>query len=246
MIKSLALLSGGLATRLRPVTETIPKSMIDINGRPFIAHQLELLKKKGIEEVVICAGYLGGLIKDYVKDGSAFGINARYSFDGDRLLGTGGAVKKAMPLLEDLFYVMYGDSYLDVDFIKIADFFTGNNKKGLMTVLKNDGWWDKSNVIFEKGRIVNYDKNSKDPGMKYIDYGLGILRKEVFDKIKENEVKDLADIYRDLLNEEQLLGYEVKERFYEIGSFRGIEETREYLLRKSSKKGEFNGNEGTY
>ena len=232
MIDTLVLIAGGLATRLRPITQTIPKALIDINGKPFIEHQLELLEKNGIKEVIICAGYLGEQIEDFVGDGSAFGIKVRYSFDGDKLLGTGGAIKKALPFLSNEFFVMYGDSYLNVDYCDVAGFFLKNDKKALMTVLKNDGQWDKSNVICKSGQIVNYDKKNTVPEMDYIDYGLGILRKVVFDDIKDDEVVDLAEIYKKLVNEKQLLGYEVKERFYEIGSFQGIEETKAYLLKK--------------
>ncbi len=239
---TLALLAGGLATRLRPITQEIPKAMIDINGKPFIVRQLELLNKNGIKEVIICAGYLGEQIRDYIKDGSGSGMKVEYSFDGDKLLGTGGAIKKALPLLNDVFFVMYGDSYLDVDFREIASYFLRSNKKALMTVLKNNGQWDKSNVVFKNGRIINYDKKYFVPEMNYIDYGLGIMRKSVFNDIKDNEVVDLADIYKYLVNEDQLVGYEVKERFYEIGSFKGIEETREYLLKKIIT-GDFNGNQ---
>jgi NDP-sugar pyrophosphorylase family protein len=229
MILQIAILAGGLATRLKPVSQKIPKSMIEISGKPFIAHQLELLKRNGIKDIVICAGYLGEQIRDYVKDGSDFGVNVKYSFDGDRLLGTGGAIRKALYLLPENFFVIYGDSYLDVNFKEISDFFFKNNAKALMTVLKNDGRWDKSNVIYRDGRIIKYDKKNIVPEMDYIDYGLGILSRDVFNDIEENIVIDLADIYKSLAREKRLFGYEVKERFYEVGSFRGIEETREYL-----------------
>jgi N-acetyl-alpha-D-muramate 1-phosphate uridylyltransferase len=232
MITSLALLAGGLATRLYPVTQKIPKSMIDINGKPFISHQLGLLKKNGIEEVVICSGYLGEQIKDYVKNGEAWDIFVKYSFDGEKLLGTGGALKKALPMLKDVFFVMYGDSYLPVNFREIADFYSGKNIKALMTVVHNEDKWDKSNVEFVNDRIAVYDKKNKTPEMKYIDYGLGIITKECFHGIKENEVVDLADIYKKLVKEEELLGYDVKKRFYEIGSFSGIEETKEFLKKE--------------
>jgi NDP-sugar pyrophosphorylase family protein len=232
MIDNIVIIAGGLATRLYPATLKIPKAMIEINGKPFIHHQLELLKEKGLEKAVLCIGYLGEMIRDYVADGSRFGLKVSYSYDGDRLLGTAGAIKKALPLLPDVFFVMYGDSYLPIDFKSISEYFLGYDKKALMTVIKNDNKWDKSNVIFDRGVIAEYNKKSSSPEMKYIDYGLGIITKTCFDEVKDNEAADLADIYSALVSGGQLIGYEVKERFYEIGSLRGIEETKEFLLKE--------------
>lgn len=229
MIKSLVLLAGGLATRLKPISEKIPKSMIDIAGKPFIEHQLELIKKNNISKVVICAGYLGDQIKEFAGDGSAFGLEIKYSFDGEKLLGTGGAIKKALNMLEDSFFVMYGDSYLNTDFKVINEYFFSDKKAGLMTVYKNEGRWDKSNIEFRNGEIINYDKKVSDIKMQYIDYGLGILTKKSFDDFNNEVVFDLEDVYKNLLRKKELSGFEVKERFYEIGSVEGIKETEKYL-----------------
>ena len=231
MIEQAVIIAGGLATRLYPVTKKIPKSMIEINGKPFIDHQLKLLKNNGIEKVVVCAGYLGEMVEEYVGDGSNWDLDVKFSFDGEKLLGTGGAVRKSIAMLDERFFVIYGDSYLPVDFRKVAAYFENNDKSALMTVIQNGDRWDKSNVIFENGCIVKYDKKDKSPEMKHIDYGLGIFRKEVFEKINENDVVDLADIYKDLLKKNKLAGYEIFERFYEIGSFSGIEELK-LLLKK--------------
>lgn len=230
MIKKCALIAGGMATRLYPVTKTIPKSLININGKPFISHQLNLLKNNGITEVVICSGYLGDQIKDVIKEGKDFKINVKYSFDGDKLLGTGGTIKKALHMLGDVFFVMYGDSYLPINFKEVSDFYDKTNKKALMVIIKNDNIWDKSNLIYKNNKIIKYDKKDISSDMKYIDYGLGILTKGCFLNIKENDVIDLADIYKDLVNQEQLAGFEVNKRFYEIGSFQGIQETEEYFI----------------
>jgi len=229
MIESTVIIAGGLATRLYPVTKKIPKSMIDINDEPFISHQLKLLKKNGINEVIICAGYLGEMIKNFTGDGRKFGLNIKYSFDGEKLLGTGGAVKKAINLLPDTFFIMYGDSYLPVDFQKISDYFNKNDKNALMTVMENSDKFDMSNVIYQNNKIIKYDKKEKVPEMNYIDYGLGIFKKNIFSNIKENEVIDLANIYKNLIEKDDLLGYEIKERFYEIGSFTGIEDLKIFL-----------------
>jgi len=224
-IDEIAILAGGLATRLKPVTETIPKSLIEVAGKPFIYHQLRLLQSKGIKKAVICAGYLGEQIKDYVRNGDEYGIQVEYSFDGNKLLGTGGAIKNSLKFFKSNFFILYGDSYLDAEFKDINEYF-------LMTVLKNDGMWDKSNIEFEKGEILVYDKKVSSDKMKYIDYGLGILSKEAFKDFENKEVFDLEEVYKDLLNKKQLAGFEVKERFYEIGSFAGLEDTEKYLLNK--------------
>ena len=231
-----AILAGGLATRLYPTTKNMPKSMLVVAGKPFISHQLELLQKRGITEVVICAGYLGTQIKDFVLDGKDFGLEVKYSFDGEKLLGTGGAIKKALSKLKDPFFVMYGDSYLDIDYKGIANYFISNKMPGLMTVLKNENKWDKSNLIFENNQIVKYDKNDITPDMNYIDYGLGIFRKSVFDNYSKDEMFDLASVYMKLAEKKCLLGYEVKNRFYEIGSHIGLEETEKYIINRNNLK----------
>ena len=228
MIEQAVILAGGLATRLYPVTKTIPKSLIDINGSPFIDHQIKLLEKNRIKKILICAGYLGEMIQDHLKKNKP-DIEISFSFDGEKLLGTGGAIRKAIRILDNEFFVIYGDSYLPVSFQDVAQFFEISGKKSLMTVVKNEDMWDKSNVIFEKSRIIRYDKKDKSPEMKYIDYGLGIFKKKVFDEIPEDQVTDLADIYKDMLKKNELAGYKIKSRFYEIGSFHGIEELKEYL-----------------
>lgn len=232
MISKLVLLAGGKATRLRPVTETIPKSLLEVAGKPFIEHQLELIKRNNITQVVICVSYLGGQVREFVGDGSRYGLKIDYSFDGDTLLGTGGTIKNALELLDDKFFVMYGDSYLTADFKIISDYFLKGDKSGLMTVFKNEGKWDKSNIDFRDGKIINYDKSIENKNMEYIDYGLGILKKRAFEDFKNEKVFDLEAVYKNLLRKKELLGYEVSERFYEIGSFRGLEETQAFLENK--------------
>jgi NDP-sugar pyrophosphorylase family protein len=223
------ILCGGLATRLRPVTEKIPKSLVPINGEPFIAHQLRLLRANGIERVVLCAGYLGEMIQDFVGDGSNFALNVQYSFDGAQLLGTGGAIRKALPLLSDSFLVLYGDSYLPCDYQAVAANFEHSNAEALMTIYRNEGNFDSSNVEAASGRILRYDKRNWTPGMQYIDYGLGVFRSSAFSNVQANQHCDLSGIYQDLLANERLAAFEVTERFYEIGSAQGIEDLKTYL-----------------
>jgi NDP-sugar pyrophosphorylase family protein len=227
-----ALLAGGLATRLRPLTSKIPKSLVEVAGRPFIDHQLELLRSQGIRRVVLCLGHLGEMVREHVGDGSAFGVEAAYSFDGDRLLGTGGALKWAAGLLGPVFWVLYGDSYLEIDYRAILDDFGRRDSLGLMTVLQNQDRWDRSNVIFRDGRLVWYSKRAPSPEMTHIDYGALLLRREVLDRVPPGEPHDLADLLSDLSAQGRLAGYEVYGRFYEIGSPAGLAETHAYLQAK--------------
>lgn len=224
-----AILAGGLATRLRPVTEKIPKSLVEIAGEPFLAHQLRLLASHGVRKAVLCTGFLGEMIEQFAGNGSQFGMELLYSPDGPALRGTAGALKNALPLLGEQFLVIYGDSYLPADYRAAQDVFLSSGKLGLMTVFHNEGKWDTSNVEFANGQIVAYDKINRTPRMQYIDYGLGAFHKSAFDRSPAEGKHDLADVYQELLQRGELVGLEVKQRFYEIGSFAGIEDFGNYL-----------------
>lgn len=224
-----AILAGGLATRLRPLTQEIPKSLIEIAGKPFIIHQIELLRRNCIDHIVLCLGYLGEMVQAALGDGGILGVHIDYVFDGPKPLGTGGALRKALPVLGEAFFVLYGDSYLDVDYQTVRNAFERNGKLGLMTVYHNAGRWDRSNVLFSDGQIIRYDKRQPAPEMQHIDYGLGVLRKEAFVELPDGANFDLAQAYRALIARNQLAGYEVTQRFYEIGSSEGLEETRAYF-----------------
>lgn len=217
-------MAGGLATRLRPITEKIPKILVEVAGESFFTHQIRLLKNAGLTHLVLCVGYLGERIVDQYGDGSKWGIKIEYSFDGPTLLGTGGALIKALPLLSDAFYVLYGDSYLPIDYQAVGQAFLSSGKNGLMTVYENHGRYDTSNVWFENGAIKVYDKKNKEPQMHHIDYGLGLLRSSALAPYPCDAIVDLANVYRDLVSTNQLAGYEVKSRFYEIGSHTGLNE----------------------
>lgn len=231
-----AILAGGLATRLRPVTEKIPKALIDINGEPFLAHQLRLLAANGIRRVTLCVGYLAEMIEAYAGDGSRFGLAVTYSPDGPALLGTAGAVAKALPLLGETFFVLYGDSYLPCDYRAVQQAFEASGKPALMTIYENRGRWDRSNVQFEAGRLLAYNKKAPTAEMRHIDYGLGVFHRAAFDDVPQKGIPDLADLYQDLLAERKLAGYEVRQRFYETGSFAGISELEEYLRSQKTHK----------
>jgi len=229
----LAILAGGLATRLRPLTEKIPKSLVEVAGKPFIVWQIELLRRNGVAHLVLCLGYLGGQVQAELGDGSRWGMQVDYIFDGPRLLGTGGALRRALPRLGEAFFVLYGDSYLDCDYAAVESAFRASGKLGLMTVFRNANLWDRSNVIFENGRIQCYDKKNLVPEMKHIDYGLGVLQASTLVRYPADRALDLATVYQDLLAQDQLAGYEVSQRFYEIGSPAGLQETRDYILREN-------------
>lgn len=229
-----AILAGGLATRLRPLTSSIPKSLVKVAGKPFAVHQIELLRRQGFAEIVFCVGYLGEQVQAELGDGSRWGVRLTYVFDGPMLLGTGGALRRALPWLGEAFLAMYGDSYLECDYAEVEHAFLSSGKLGLMTVLRNDDQWDRSNVVFGDGRIVRYDKRQRAPDMRHIDYGLGALRAQVFEAYSEGVGVDLATVYQDLLARDELAGFEVMRRFYEIGSPTGLEETQQYLTQKGS------------
>lgn len=229
-----AILAGGLATRLRPITEKVPKALIEVAGRPFISRQLDYLRGQGVMRVVLCTGYLGEQVEAAVGDGSRYGLDVRYSPDGPTLLGTGGALKQALPLLGEQFFVLYGDSFLPCDFRQVQQSFVRSGQPALMTVLRNGDRWDKSNVLFRAGRIVEYNKRAPRPDMEYIDYGLGILTAAILDNHPAGVPFDLAEIYHQLSLAGDLAGHEVLERFYEIGSHEGLKETETYFLNRES------------
>jgi NDP-sugar pyrophosphorylase family protein len=220
----IVILAGGLATRLRPITEKIPKSLVEVAGRPFLEHQLNLLCLNQITEVILCVGHLGEKIEAEFGDGSKYGMRIRYSYDGSNLLGTGGAVRNALPLLPDSFFILYGDTYLLIDYQSIAQAFTGCGRRALMTVFANQDAWDQSNVWFEQGEIRLYSKRSRLPKMRHIDYGLSICSRTLFEVLPDSQPFDLASLFEDLSKRQELAGFEVFQRFYEIGSHRGLEE----------------------
>lgn len=227
------ILAGGLATRLYPVTQRIPKALIEIAGRPFIDHQLELLREKGVTQIIICVGHLGEMIETHVGGGSRFGLEVRYSYDGKALLGTGGAINKAAYMLPDAFIVLYGDSYLDVDIELVVQHFYDKNLPLLMTVYQNRNAYDTSNIIVKDHRVVQYDKRSQDPAMEYIDYGLIVIRKDVFEAYSSDEPFDLSLVLSEYVSLGRVSAFEVENRFYEIGSVQGIKETEEYIINRT-------------
>lgn len=225
----IAILAGGLATRMQPLTGTVPKALLPVAGRPFIHHQLELLKRHGARHIVLCIAHLGRQIEAELGDGARFGLTIRYVYDGPELLGTGGALRRAVPELGDAFFVLYGDSYLPIDLAPVEQTFRASGKKGLMTVYRNDDLYDTSNVWFENGLIRLYDKKNRRPEMRHIDYGLGLLRAEALTSEPAGARFDLAEVYHRLAAGGQLAAYESTQRFYEIGSPAGLAELNQLL-----------------
>lgn len=228
-MKPVAILAGGLATRLHPITRTIPKALVEVAGEPFAHHQLRLLARHGVREVVYLIGYLGEQIEEALGDGRQFGLSIRYLSDGPHLLGTGGAITRARPLLGPSFGVLYGDSYLECDYQAIFRQFDISGQPALMTVFANQDRWDSSNVQFGDGRILAYSKTERTAAMRHIDYGFGVFRADAFADVSPDQPADLAPLYSQLAKEKKLAAYEAQQRFYEIGSPSGIAELETHL-----------------
>jgi len=227
-----AILAGGLATRMHPITERIPKAVIDVAGKPFIHRQLEYLRGQGIRRVVLCTGHQADQIEAVVGNGGAFGLSVSHCPDGPVLLGTGGALRQALDALGPNFFVLYGDAFLPCNFHDVEEAFIQSKQPALMTVFRNSNQWDRSNVIFRDGRIVEYNKRAPRREMEFIDYGLGVVSADALSGYPSGQPFDLADMYHALAVDGKLAGYEVHERFYEIGSFEGLQEAERYFAKK--------------
>jgi NDP-sugar pyrophosphorylase family protein len=225
----IVILCGGLATRLGDLAKGIPKSMIQINGKPFLEYQIENLKKHRIKDIVLCVGHLFEQIKNYFDDGKKFGVNIKYSYDREKPLGPIGAVKNAVSLLEDIFFIMYGDSYLNVNFRKVYSYFIQHNKLGLMVVYKNFDKYDKSNLIVKNNMVVSYGEKERTQDMIYIDYGASVLRKKALDLIPKNTFYSTGPFFSKLILKKELLAFEAKERFYHIGNPEALREFRNFF-----------------
>lgn len=224
------ILCGGLGTRLYPITKDMPKSMVRISGKPFLEYQLMLLKKNGIKNVVLCIGYKSEQIKSYFGDGKKFGMKISYGNPRDSSLGMGGVIKAAENLLEGRFFLLYGDSYLPIDFQDAMNYFLFSKKKAVMTVYKNHDTFDKSNVAVEGNLVSVYNKTKRN--LVYIDYGLSILDKSVIENLPQKEKIDMSSIFGMLIEKRELAAFEVDKRFYEIGSFQGLKDFEEFVKKE--------------
>jgi NDP-sugar pyrophosphorylase family protein len=223
----ICILAGGRGERLGERVTDTPKPLLEVAGQPFLLHQLRLLEKSGARDVVLCVGYLGERIERRVG-GEQFGIRIAYSYDAAGLDGTLGAIRRALPLLSERFLVLYGDAYLRMDYRAAVKAWDQSDCSGLMTVLRNDGRWDRSNVVYENRRVRAYNKTEPTPEMRWIDYGLGGLEVSALDLVELNE-NDLAVLYKKLAEIGQLCGFEVHQRFYEIGTPESLAETELFL-----------------
>ena len=224
-----AILAGGLGRRLRPLTSRIPKAMVQVDGRPFLEYELDLLKSHGVDDLVLCVGYLGETIRAHFGDGSAFGVRIRYSSEGERLMGPIGALKMAERLLGDSFFVTYGDAYLRLDYHEMMATLLRNEEPGLMAVYRNEGRFGRSDVVVKDGFVASYDKENRAPAMDWVNFGVTAMKKEALDSAEEGRVCDEPTFYRRLIKGRRLRAYEVKERFYEIGSVQGLKEFDEFI-----------------
>jgi NDP-sugar pyrophosphorylase family protein len=229
---TVAILAGGLATRLKPITETIPKALVPVGGRPFLAHQLDLLAGQGFRHVVLCVGHLGEHIEAAFGDGHAWNVKLDYSYDGESLLGTAGAIRNALPKLGDVFLVLYGDSYLEIDYRSVCAAFEKSDKPALMTIIENSKGTEPSNVFFESSKIIAYDKKNRMAEMRHIDYGLSLYRDAIFHD-PEFAISALSDLQSLLARRGLLAGYEVTQPYFEIGSHAGLKALESHLRGKS-------------
>ncbi|HEY1186240.1 MAG TPA: nucleotidyltransferase family protein [Gemmata sp.] len=226
------ILAGGKATRLGAVAQAVPKALVPLAGRPFLDHQFAELHAQGVREVVLCIGHFADQIRAYVGDGSRFGLRVRYSEDGPVPLGTGGAVRQALPLVPEGCFVLYGDSLLDVSYAGVLNALPAD-RLAVMTVFRNENSFDTSNVVFQNGRLLRYSKRDRVPEMTHIDYGLSLVRRAAIERIPADRASDLAELYTDLVAAGAMVGFEVTERFYEIGSPAGLREAEEFVLRRA-------------
>jgi NDP-sugar pyrophosphorylase family protein len=220
-------LAGGLGTRLGEHVRALPKPLLEVAGEPFLFHQLRLLASHGADKVVLCVGYLGELIERRVG-AQRFGIHVEYSYDAAGLDGTLGAIRRALPLLGPRFLVLYGDTYLRIDYAAATRAWRESELPAMMTVLRNDGRWDRSNAIYADGRVIAYDKHAPVSAMHWIDYGLGGLEDRALD-LAPADTRELSDLYSRLAHERRLCGFEASERFYEIGTPEALAETDAFL-----------------
>lgn len=228
-LPSICILAGGLGTRLGSVVAHTPKPLLEVAGEPFLCHQLRLLARHGVRRAVLCVGYLGELIEERIGR-EQFGIELAYSYDGAAPIGTLGAIRQAAMagLLEDRFLVLYGDTYLRIDYADATRSWIESGLPALMAVLRNGGRWDTSNALFDGVLVTRYDKRMPDPAMEWIDYGLGGLTLGALDRTGV-ESSDLSDLYQALAADRRLFGYAATERFYEIGTPAALRSVREFL-----------------
>lgn len=226
-----AILAGGKGTRLYPITQSLPKALVPVAGVPFIVRQLLYLRSEGVRRVVLCVGAFGDMIRELIGDGTRFGVAVQYSDDGPTPLGTGGALKAALPLLGDDFLVLYGDSYVQVPLAEFLEMFEARQELGLMTVFRNSDRWVASNVKFRHGKVVEYHKTAPCGALTFVDYGLSALKSAAIRMYVDGSTGDLGTVFEAMARTGQLAGVRMRRRFYEIGTPKGLRQTESLLFR---------------
>jgi NDP-sugar pyrophosphorylase family protein len=226
-LPAVCILAGGLGQRLGELVREVPKPLLPVAGEPFLLHQLRVLSQHGISRVVLSVGYLGELIERTIGR-ERFGMSIDYSYDGPDPVGTLGAIRQALPLLGSAFLVLYGDTFLRLDYREAWSRWQQSGRPAMMAVLRNEGRWDSSNAVFHDGVVVRYDKRDPTPDMQWIDYGLGGLTEHALARCDEHTT-DIATLYQRLAEHDELFGFEATERFFEIGSPQALRETDSFL-----------------
>jgi NDP-sugar pyrophosphorylase family protein len=229
-----AILAGGLGTRLGAVTKTVPKAMVPVLGRPFMEHQILLMRERGVSDFVILVCHMADQITDYFGDGAKFGVRIRYSNEGKDLLDTAGAVRQALPLLDEAFLLTFGDSYLDLPYATIWDDFQAAGKEALMVVYRNENRFDTSDIEVTDGLVTAYQKSPPLPGAFFINHGLMGLRREALAALAAGTRVSLQQFFAPIIAKRQMMAWETGQRFYEIGSPAGLAELETTLAGKAT------------
>lgn len=227
----IVIMAGGMGTRLRPLTYEIPKPMVVVGGKPYLYYQLKYLQKFGYTDVLILIGYLGHYIQDYFKDGDDLGLNISYSIENEPL-GTGGALKGAQSLLQEVFMLIYGDSFLPIDLKNLENSFNYSSMAGMVVVYDNRENTDvTSNIAVDaQDTILKYKKNSNDHDLNYVDAGISIFNKNVCDLIPDKKKKSLEEeIFPSLVEQRKLFAYITNQRFYDIGNIQRLSVFENYI-----------------
>jgi len=227
------ILAGGLGTRLGPLTERIPKVMVQVMDKPFLLYLLELLKRGGISNIVLCVGYRGSQVRDFFADGEGLEIRITYSEEKGELLGTGGALKQAQGLLQDDFFVINGDTYIPLEYGEVHKAFIKRAKKALMVVYRGDMGIRNNVRLDDRLMVIEHDKNSLSPDLKYIDAGVLVLKREVLDLIPDGcSISLEKGLYPPLMQKRELAAYITEERFYDMGTPDGLKLFEEFLRKR--------------
>jgi NDP-sugar pyrophosphorylase family protein len=225
-------LAGGLGTRLASLTGAVPKALVPVAGRPFLEHSLALLARAGARRVVLSIGHRGELIEAAFGDGAPLGLELEYVHDGPTLRGTAGAIRGALPLLGARFLVLYGDTYLRIDYASFAATHAAGGRAGTMSVLRHPGVLGTPNCVVEHGLVTTYDKRTPPAGAEWIDYGLLAFEAAVF---LEDGPADLGDVTAELAARRELAAFTAEQRFYEIGTPDALAETERFLLEEAAR-----------